>query len=433
MVATFSFISLSIVVLLGIMTVILPRRYAVVPLIICALYIPMNQQIIIADLNFYTIRIIIFFSIIRLVIKGEAHGLKLNGIDKALISWVLASIVIYTILWQTFGAFINRLGFAYNSIGLYFFCRFALRDDTDIERVIKTLCILIIPLTFFMIIESATGQNLLSTFGGGREFSAVRGGAVRASGPFSHAILAGTFGATMMPIFIGFWQKRTDSRMLGIAGFVAATIITISSRSAGAIGAYMVGVVGLTMWFFRGYMRIVLWGLFFSIVSLHLMMKAPVWFLMDRVAELSGGGGWHRSQLIDSAIRHFDEWWLMGTTYTRHWLPNALPIEPNMVDITNQYIRVGVDGGMITLTLFIIMIGFCFIAIGHIIKTADDMAIKSKFFVWSFGTSLFVHAVSFLYVSYFDQIIVFFLLLLAMISVLKDSHDISIGSKVVPP
>ena len=81
-----------------------------------------------------------------------------------------------------------------------------------------------------------------------------------------------------------------------------------------------------------------------------------------------GGDGWHRSELIDTAIRHFHEWWLLGTQYTMHWMTFSNEIEPGMADITNQYVFEGIKGGVVTLLLFIAIIALSFKAVGLMLK-----------------------------------------------------------------
>ena len=70
-----------------------------------------------------------------------------------------------------------------------------------------------------------------------------------------------------------------------------------------------------------------------------------------------GGTGWHRSFIIDAALKHIDEWWLVGTYRTVHWggYPPP-PADPENIDITNQYIVEGVKGGLVRLGLFILVI-----------------------------------------------------------------------------
>ena len=73
------------------------------------------------------------------------------------------------------------------------------------------------------------------------------------------------------------------------------------------------GIIALCFWPFRKIMRAVRWGLVFAVVLLQMVMKADVWFLLSRISDISGGSGWHRAMLIDNFIRHFGDWWLVGT------------------------------------------------------------------------------------------------------------------------
>jgi O-antigen ligase len=161
-------------------------------------------------------------------------------------------------------------------------------------------------------------------------------------------------------------------------------------------------------------------------------MKDPVWYIIARVSELTGGTGWWRSYLIDRAITYFNEWWLIGTTYTAHWMPMPLPSNPNHSDITNQYIYEGVSGGLVKLILFVAIIVQCFRAIGFSLQTMKEMPFSKRILVWSMGVSLVVHVASYFSVVYFDQMIVFWYLLLAIIAVLpRLNKDFSVRGNLV--
>ena len=405
--------------LLGIITLLLPRRYAFIPIIISACYLTLGQRIIIATADFTMLRIILLFCWIRIILRGEISTIKLNTIDKALILYIISAIITYTFLWNTTAALINRLGFAYDAIGLYFFFRILIRDFDDVELLLKTLAIIIVPLAGLMLVEKVTGRNLFYIFGGVSMFSEIREGSVRCQGAFSHPILAGTFGATSIPFFIALWFRDEGSKTLAIPGFIAATIIAVTPASSGPAIAYLLAIIGMLMWRFREHMRAIRWGLLFSLIALHMVMKAPVWFLIGRLGHLIGGGGWHRSELIDTFIRHFSEWWLIGTTHTRHWMPTGVTYSPDQTDLTNQFIRVGVDGGMVTLILFTAVIVFCFRGVGQTLKAAKDEPFATRIILWAMGAALVAHIASFMSVRYFDQIILFWYLLLALISTIS--------------
>jgi len=391
----------------------LPRKYAVFPIIFAACFLTLGQQIKISVFHFTGLRILIFFIIIRLFLRDELKDIKINKIDITFFIWVIASLFINTLLHGTSEAFVNRLGFAYNALGLYCAFRFTIKEMNDIEDLIKFLALIAIPLAFIMILESSTGRNIFSIFGGVPEYTHIRYGRMRCQGPFSHPILAGTFGATLMPFLFSLWFKE-KMKLYAFLGFISATTITMLSSSSGPAIAFLGALLALCMWPLRNNMRSVRWLILICVVSLHLFMKAPVWALIGRLSNLIGGTGWHRVALIDKAIAHLGEWWLMGTTRTIHWGLDPLQINPEMVDITNQFISEGVNGGLLKLALFVLIIIFCYSAIGNGMQSANDK--YTKIIIWSLGATLFAHIASFLSVAYFDQITTFWFMLLAVIA-----------------
>jgi hypothetical protein len=386
-----------------------------------------EQQLVIAELHFSVLRIIILFGWLRLVVRRELTAVKFTSIDKLMLVYTCVAVVNYVILWGTFDAFKNQLGFAYNIIGIYFLFRFLVRDFEDIDRTIKIVGLVLIPLTGFMILEKISGRNVFSIFGGVPDLTIVRGGHLRCQGPFRHPILAGTFAATSMPLLIGLWTQAQNRGLWLKLGILCTALITILSSSSGPAIAYGFGVIGLLSWPLRERMRLITWGFVTCLLVLHMVMKAPVWFLMARVDVFSGSTGWHRAYLIDQAIRHLNEWWLIGTTYTANWFPYGLAIDPRMADITNQYIGEGVTGGLLKLFLFLFIIGACFKIIGRSWRMLANTKSHRPFWIWCIGTSLFVHVVSMFSIGYFDQIIVFWYMLLALIATVRSQHPVSVS------
>lgn len=414
-VTTVNSIGIFFIFLSSLSIILLPRRLAIFPILLAVCYMTMGQRLIIAGLSFPIFRILIFFGFIRLVIKGEIYALKLNPIDKAIIWWIIISIVTGVLLEKSLEGLINRLGLAYNALGCYYLFRFLIRDRDDLLTLLKMMAIIIVPLAISVLIEKTTSRNIFSIFGGVPEITMIRDGKLRCQGPFRHPILMGTFAATLIPLFVSLWFKDKGGKLFSIIGIISATIITYASSSSGPLLSYIFALIALFMWPLKNHMRAIRWVIFIGLVSLHMIMKAPIWFLIGRLAEFTGGTGWHRSQLIDTTIRHFNEWWLTGTKYTAHWMWSASN-DPNMIDITNQFILEGVNGGIWRMGAFIIIIILCFRALGKSILLLKDQPIDLRIFSWSLGAALFTHIVSFISVSYFDQIIVFWYLLLAMIS-----------------
>ena len=411
---------------MGFLAISLPRRFAILPIMLTSLYMTQGQETVISGLNFTILRLVILFGWLRLFIRQELTPIKFNTIDKLIIAYVCVGFITYILLWQTFAAVVTQLGFAYNVIGIYFFFRYLLRDYQDIERTIMIIGLAILPLSIVIIFEMLTGRNIFSIFGGVPEIAVMRDDSFRCQGPFRHAILLGSFGASSMSLLVGLYTNEKNRRLWLKLSIGAAILMTVASNSSGPAMACGFGLIGFLTWYFRRHMRVIRWGILCALISLHLVMKAPVWFLIARIGYLIGGSGWHRSFLIDMAIKHFDEWWLIGTKYTAHWFPYALAINPDMTDITNAFIGDGVTGGVIKMLLSIFIIVACFKTVGQSMSVVENTAHFLPFQVWSIGVCLLVHVVSFFSVSYFDQMIVFWYMLLAFIATIRSQNQPSV-------
>lgn len=410
--------SLILVLCLGFLLLTVPRRYALVPVMIGGCYMTLSQALIIGGLHFYLIRILILFGVLRVLLRGELFSIKLTSIDILLIAWVGVTAFLYICFDGDNVNLSERLGGAYNALGIYFLIRAVVHDSDDVVHAVKMFGLVLIPLAVPFVIEYMTGRNPFFVLGGVPEFTIIRDGKLRCQGSFRHPILAGTFGATALPLFVGLWFYSSRYRLFASGGILTATIIVIASSSSGPLLAYIASVLALMCWMVRSHMRAVRWGIVIVLLAFHVSMKVPVWFLISKLSDLVGGGGWYRSALIDAFLRNFDEWWLIGTGYTAHWMPTGLSIDPTRADIVNQFVAQGVDGGLLGLGLFIWLIVKCFKTTGMAVGTAAGYSFSEQFMIWSLGCALLGHIVSFFSVSYFDQIIIFWYLIIAMIAAL---------------
>ncbi len=399
----------------------LPRRYAICPLLVITCLMPLGQEIVVAGLHFQCFRVVLLVGALRVIAKGEAAQMSCNRLDKIFILWVIVSLTFGCLSKPSTELFVNRLGDAYNACGCYFLARCLMQDMEDIVIGVLTLAWLSLPLAGVMLTEKLTGHNLLAVFGGVPEITIVREGHLRCQGAFRHPILAGTFGATQLPLFIALGLCWQQYRRLAAAAVLSALVIVVTSSSSGALMAVTAAGAGLAFWRWRSHMRLVRWTAALTVLGLAMVMKAPVWYLLAKLGNAMGGTGWHRAYLIDQAVAHFDEWWLFGTTYTAHWGPAGLVIaaDPNMMDITNHYIMEGVKGGLSKLTLFLVIIVLCFKSVGRWLRASTGEQITG-FFVWALGVSLFAHCVSFISITYFDQIIVIWYWVLAALCLVAD-------------
>jgi O-antigen ligase len=156
-------------------------------------------------------------------------------------------------------------------------------------------------------------------------------------------------------------------------------------------------------------MRVFRWGLAFALVSLHVVMKAPVWSLIARVNVVGGSSGYHRYELVNQTILHFRDWWLLGAKDTEQW--GYL-----MHDTANAFVDAAVTGGLLGLVLFIVILVRTFRCVGLARKAANGER-QRQLRYWAWGSWLLATVVSFFGITYFDQSQVVWYSLLALVSV----------------
>jgi hypothetical protein len=110
---------------------------------------------------------------------------------------------------------------------------------------------------------------------------------------------------------------------------------------------------------------------------------------------------------LDNLIKHFNEWILFGVQSTAHW-------GYNMEDRINQYYVEAVTGGFLKLALFLTIIVYNFSLIGRNINTIKHVPTQKMF--WALGSALFVTVVSFIGISYWDQMLFIWYLFIALIT-----------------
>ena len=407
------------------------RDKALIAFLSASILIPMDQVLLVGSLHFPMLRVLLLFGFARIVRlnawspkKLFAGGIK--NLDITVIAFAMCTAVTGVLLFQESAAFIFQLGNLYSILGVYFVARLLIREEQDIQLMIRVLAYLTVVISVIMMYERATGHNPYALLGGARAsvYASVmeRDDRFRAMGCFGHPILAGTFGAILVPLFVGLWWKDKRNRTVAVLGVIAATVTTVMSNSSTPMLGYMAGVLGLCLWPVRGWMRVMRWGLVCTVVVLHLVMKAPVWHLISRIDLAGGSSSYHRFQLVDACIRHFWDWWLIGVKSTAEW-------GWDMWDTANQYVSTADGSGLIPFLLLIATIVYGFKYLGRARKqVANDK--PRALFVWALGSALFANVVSFFGISYFDQTIVVWYGLLAAISTVAWSAQMA---KAVQP
>ena len=389
------------------------RQRAVLGIMLAVCYVTQGQQLDLG-LHFTLIRIALLAGIVRVWSRGEFKQLVPNVIDKAVLAYAVANIVIYTTRVGTSEALVSAMGCAYDILLSYFVFRYLITSSADAAEVLSALAWFIVPLAVLMCWEATGARNIFFVFGGVPEYAEVREGHVRCMGPFRSPITAGSFGASLALLYLALcW--RGLRRPTALIGFSASLAIMATAHSSGPLLAFVGGLVALACWRLRERMRQVRWAIALTILGLHLVMNAPVWFLIAKVSDLTGGGGYHRAALIDQFINHFSSWVLLGTSDTGDWM--ATQLIDGKADITNAFVAAGVTAGIIGFILFVTIFVKCFQLLGRARQAAATAAdAEAEWVVWALGATLFAHALNQISVTYFDQMSAPWYMLLALVA-----------------
>lgn len=425
-----SFVEIALLIIIVIVILSASRKVAALAIIFSACYFCLGTNLVIGPAHLSVWRIAAISGMLRVLIRKEILIGGLNKMDKLMIAYTVVAIITGTLLAGNIAGFINRAGLAFDLIGSYFAFRFLIFDMDDFNFLLRGVAYILIPLGILFLAEKYLSKNIFSYFGGAPLEVTVREGKTRASGPFLHPILAGTFAATFIPIILTLWWGSKKDKILCLVTLFSLLAIVYSCSSSGPIMSVLFGIIGLSPWRYRYNMKRIRWIIVLGLVCLQLSMKAPVWFLLARIDLTGSSTGWYRAQLISSALEHFSEWWLIGTNYTRHWMATGIAANANNCDIINQFILNGVNGGIILLALFVYLIAHCFHLIGRLNFSFSGSEKQLQIIPWGFGAALFAHLITFFSVSYFDQTIISIYFIFAMISFLSVRSQIDVVENV---
>lgn len=418
-------IGLLAILVLGLAMVIVPRRYAIWPMIIMSCFVSPAQRVAVFTLNFDLLRIMVIFGTVRIFLRSEWKGFVWRGLDSAMVVFAFVSTGVFLLQYATLEAVKYKLGFMYDMLGMYFLFRVLIRQKEDLWRLASGFAIISVPVALAFVVERATGRNMFSIFGGVPAETWVRAGKMRCQGAYADPITAGCYWASVMPIIAALWWRNMFERCLGVLGMLCSITIIILCASSTPLSSVILGFVGACFFVLRRHMRVIRWGALAALVGLHVVMNAPVWHLISRFDLAGGSTGYFRYVLINEFVNRTDEWWLLGARGVAHWgIPNG--------DIVNYYIAQAINGGIWSLLLFITLIAIGFAGIGRMWRASGSNR-GETILAWALGVSLFVHCINFLGVSYFGQITMVWYLTLAIIGSLSPANVVVPSRRKIVP
>jgi len=398
----------------------LPYRYAFIPILVAAFNLGNVEYLG----QFTVLRILIVLGIARALITGRLNFSPFDSFDRIFCLFAFFAMLSAFFHDPPHNPYVERMGLILNVLGAYIYGKSFLSGLDSLKRFAAGSLAALLPLAIFLQLEFHTGRNFYYPyFGAESAFAGFRDG-YRASGPFAHAILAGTAGSISGALFFQFWN---ESRKFALLGILACASIIVASNSSGPIASFGVSVGFMFLWKFPIIVRHLAKFVLLGIAFLHFYMNRPFYYIVDSIDFTGGSTGWHRARLIESSLIHLDEWWLFGTDYTRHWMATGVSWSPDHSDITNYYLHLGIIGGLPLSLLLIYMIYKAYIKLIKAALDQRDLDTSFAFKYWCLISVLAAHASSFTSISYFDQMYVTFYLLIAMVAGLPSGPETPIS------
>ncbi|MGB9433500.1 MAG: hypothetical protein WBQ89_14750, partial [Candidatus Acidiferrum sp.] len=406
-----------------VLVVCLPRSKAIAPFLFAFFTIPIGQVVVLGALHFTPLRFLILAGLARRAFSRRLPCDRLGGIDWAVVLWSISAAVCACLEWKETGEVVRQAGSLLDTLGGFLVIRFLIPDGETMRRTFKTLAAICTVFSITMVIEQVKHVNVFGLLGGMSTEVAVRNGQARSGATLGY-LYAGAFAGVLIPMFVWLWTKE-KSRIAACAGVIGATVVVITSHSSTSLLALAGSILGLVFWPLRNRMRMIRWGLVCILVTLHIVMKAPVWALIQRIDLTGSSSGSQRYLLVDMTIRHFTDWWLTGTKAYVDWGYSTW-------DLCNQFVAVALTGGLLTLIFYIAIFQRGFSLIGTARKSVMGDRDR-EWLLWCVGSSLFATVVAHFGINYMAQLIMgFFTLVVCIVVATSEARQAAIQTVATP-
>jgi hypothetical protein len=390
----------------------LPRKKVIAPFLIAFFTIPIGEVLVIGGFHFTALRVLILAALGRRLTYRKNPGPGkypggFNSIDWVAVGWAISAVVAQCLLFKNMPAVINGFGELIDTLGGYLVVRSLVMDSEGVRRTIKTMAAVSAILGLCMINERVSKVNVFGYLGGIGRYVTIRDGHIRAGATLG-CLYAGAFAGVLIPVFVWLWKEK-KSKLAAVAGIAGATAMVVTSYSSTSWMAFGGSFIGMAFWPLRKKMRMVRWGIVAALISLQMVMKAPVWALIARIDLTGSSSGEQRYMLIDMTMKHIPSWFLIGTSDYTNWGWDSW-------DLCNQFVAVALTGGMLTLVFYISIFSRGFGTLGNARKLISGKQ-REEWLLWCLGSALFATIVAHFGINYMAQLIMGFFPLVACISV----------------
>ncbi len=212
----------------------LRRKYVIVPLLLGILLTPAGQNWNVG-VHFYVYRILVLVGWARLGMSKPESGKRIAG-GFITLDRVFLSVGSLPVVGGGSSVLAGRRrhisSFPISGFRRWIFSvPVAHERRMRVQRVVTAFAVVAVVSSVVMVRELTTGQNMMGLLGGIRPISDVRNGRIRAEGVFQHPIFAGSFGATVIPLFLWLW-KRGTGKLVAMVGALSSTVMVFASASS---------------------------------------------------------------------------------------------------------------------------------------------------------------------------------------------------------
>lgn len=407
--ASVNALGLSILSALALLILFGSRRWALLGMVGGILFLTQGQFVTVGGVTLYPMRLLAVTALVRVLVRRELQACSLNRLDRALILLYAFSVGVF--LLRSNDGFAYQIGAGVDALFLYAAFRSLVRELEDFRSLLRGLAVMLVPYVCLLWSETLTFQNPFAPLGGVELIRVgdlwIRDGRLRATGSFGHPSLLGTLGGTFLPLYIGLWFARPAERKIAMLGIILCLGIVGASNSGGPMICVVAAIAGWMLWPARRAMQTVRRVLVAMTITLSMVMNAPIWYLLARISDITGGDGYHRAVLLDVGFKNLDRWWLAGmpAIETGSWLPYTNTLT-GAVDMTNNFLSFGVTSGLGAMLLLIALLTVAFGQLGRRMVAVRSDPTSGQYvepLYWGLGVMLGVHTFNWFGITYWDQ------------------------------
>lgn len=411
-------VTLLIGIAVSILALTLRPAYALGVYITALLWYPSWLRVSVGTIDISVGRIVVSVLLLRcLCDKRNTNKFTWSGLD----TWVTLSMVVYVgvhlITLPLSSALENRSGYVMDTWFAYMAARLIITDKATLISVLKFTCIALMPLTILGMVECVTGWWLFAALQRFAPWDAtwdhleqVRMGFYRAMGPITHPIKFGCALAMFIPLVFCLRHQRGGWRCFA---YVSTGFVLLGTFSSMSSGPWLMAIMAIFCLIMESHKALVKPMIIFLIIScgiVQVISTRNIHHVIASRADLIGGAGSHRAELIDLAVEHFDEWWELGYRgKDPGWGPR---LGMGHTDVTNMFILNGVYYGILGV---IALCGALVVGLRIVIRlhnSSDDPQLRS--WAWALASWFLVVITGFLGVSFSGQLETLFYIILGM-------------------